>query len=491
MLENNETNVLINENVELLNALENYFSKLWTGEARKPNVFPEAPGKDNAQIYTDGSYKSLILSMIRRARTSIDFSMYYFYDEEIEGALIGAHLRGVKVRGYVNQYEKVALESVDRNRKSVENLRKVGLKEIYFNLNSFFAHSKWIAVDGQELAVGTGNWSKSDVKKHPQLYVYILDSHLSQNISRHLTQQIAYESDRVKLKRLYHRFWIGWKRPELELKEFDGAIDKAFVDATVQTGLGRGLHSYQPVLIAENSNAALPHEVALVTYTEEKARQAIMESQLGREYGPLHGEYFLMERGNPNNSYSTVPETFLGIVNIGKAYDISRLDTNWQTEESYFLLIERKASQNDEDYLERVSERLKNIADNRESFGISGYLVLVHKDFTAEYFSTKTETDFGRMLQKLRALGSSKRIHAQKVVKQKLGETKIVRGQELGAISPIFSQELNLQLIMATSAADLEKTQNAQELKQAEIRKNMKDGTLQIFLDCKLEVDHK
>lgn len=71
---------------------------------------------------------------------------------------------------------------------------------------------------------------------------------MADKLSRHLSHQIAYESDRPVPTQLYYRFWVGFKKPELPVEKFDEVIRDRFVRATIKTGEAGGLQLSQRIL---------------------------------------------------------------------------------------------------------------------------------------------------------------------------------------------------------------------------------------------------
>ena len=101
----------------------------------------------------------------------------------------------MKITGYVNQHKSFGLTLVARNIETVKRLRAAGMKDIHFDLNTFFSHSKYLIKDQQEILLGTGNWNNSDVNEHRQLYIDLTSPQLAAELSAHLHQQIKTESD--------------------------------------------------------------------------------------------------------------------------------------------------------------------------------------------------------------------------------------------------------------------------------------------------------
>lgn len=88
----------------------------------------------------------------------------------------------------------------------------------------------------------------------------------------------------------YHRFWRGMKRADLSWTQFSTGLNQVFIPATVQTGSGKGMIAYQPVL-AEGEQG-LPDEIALVSYTDLATYNSLYSTDAGKAYQNLHWQYF-------------------------------------------------------------------------------------------------------------------------------------------------------------------------------------------------------
>lgn len=188
MMKNNETNIL-SDDTQIIKGFDLFFDNLWSGGIHD-SLKLETP------MIADSSYKEALLNAIRTAKTSLSFSIYYFNDSEIEKALIEAFTqRGIHVRGYFNQHKTFALDLVEKNRHTVKRMRAEGLNDLHFDLDTMFSHSKYIIKDNEEILLGTGNWNRSDVEIHRQLYIHLKDSELATELSQHLDEQIRLESD--------------------------------------------------------------------------------------------------------------------------------------------------------------------------------------------------------------------------------------------------------------------------------------------------------
>jgi phosphatidylserine/phosphatidylglycerophosphate/cardiolipin synthase-like enzyme len=187
MMKNNETNILSDDPL-IIKGFDQFFENLYN-KGKEESLILDKP------MLADSAYKSAILKAIQLATKSLEFSIYYFNDSDIENELIKASQRGVKIRGYLNQRELPGSNLVEKNRQTVERLKKAGITELYFALDNSFTHSKYIICDKEKIFLGTGNWNYSDVNNYRQLYVELNSTELSLKLSDHLAEQIKLESN--------------------------------------------------------------------------------------------------------------------------------------------------------------------------------------------------------------------------------------------------------------------------------------------------------
>ena len=187
MTKNNETNIVSDE-TKMIKGFSDFFENLWSDGAIG-SVHLEKP------MIADSAYKEAILQVIRSAKKSLDFSIYYFNDHDFEKELVAASERGVHVRGYLNQREIPGSNLVEKNRQTVSRMKALGLSDLHFAKDTSFTHSKYIIQDKKEVFLGTGNWNYSDVFNYRQLYVQLDDLQLAKELSLHLDEQIRTESD--------------------------------------------------------------------------------------------------------------------------------------------------------------------------------------------------------------------------------------------------------------------------------------------------------
>jgi phosphatidylserine/phosphatidylglycerophosphate/cardiolipin synthase-like enzyme len=186
IMKNNEANLLI-EDKKIASEFMRYFEYHWKG-GEHGGIKLKLP------MLADGDFEEAIIKMIDSAKRRIDFSIYFFDDRDIENALIRAHERGVKVKGFIHQHNSFALSYIWRNRSTAKRMRNAGIEDLHFSVPTKFSHAKFIVVDGKECALGTGNWLKEDVHIHPQLYVQLKDPVLSKALIKYLDWEIKNQS---------------------------------------------------------------------------------------------------------------------------------------------------------------------------------------------------------------------------------------------------------------------------------------------------------
>lgn len=178
---NNETNLLIDDK-KVAVGFEQYFNHLWEGGGH-------GGVKLDPPLLADGAFKDALVKIIAAAKKTLEFSIYFFHHTEIEKALIAAHKRGVKVRGFVHHHYSFALSYVRRTKGTADRLKATGIKDITFGPGHLFTHSKYLIRDREEIILGTGNWLHEDVLVHPQLYIQFKNKPIAVQLAKHLEKQ--------------------------------------------------------------------------------------------------------------------------------------------------------------------------------------------------------------------------------------------------------------------------------------------------------------
>jgi phosphatidylserine/phosphatidylglycerophosphate/cardiolipin synthase-like enzyme len=141
-------------------------------------------------MIADGKFAKELIDIIDAAENSLEFSIYFFHHTEIETALLRAHKRGVKIRGFIHHHDSFALSYVKRTRGTANRLLAGKIKDLHFGPGHLFTHSKYIIRDHEEILLGTGNWLHEDIKIHPQLYVRFTNPQLAKDLGKILARQI-------------------------------------------------------------------------------------------------------------------------------------------------------------------------------------------------------------------------------------------------------------------------------------------------------------
>ena len=183
IMKNNEANLLIKD-AKAAREFMRYFDYHWEGGVHG-GITLKNP------FLADGDFKDELIDLIDRAKRSIGFSIYFFNHREIEEALIRAHERGVKIKGFIHQHASFALSYIWANRSTVKRMKKAGIEDLHWGPLHLFSHAKYIVVDGKETMLGTGNWLVEDVVTHPQLYVHLKDVSVARSLLKHLKWQIT------------------------------------------------------------------------------------------------------------------------------------------------------------------------------------------------------------------------------------------------------------------------------------------------------------
>jgi hypothetical protein len=176
------------------------------------------------------------------------------------------------------------------------------------------------------------------------------------------------------------RFWAGFKRTDVTNQKFLGGLNESFFRETIQLSSGKGLLSYQPYF--SKSTRFLPHEFALVVYSNEADYRAIRSTPEGERYSARHWDYF-----DQASSKSTVAQPFEGRLTTGSAYQLNPEFKSWQSTSTTFAVY-RISSANDLGEIAAAFGKLKrdpNVVDS---------VLLVTNGWIAEYRSLKKASAF-------------------------------------------------------------------------------------------------
>ncbi len=181
---NHEANLLITDK-KLAFGFNQYFDHLWSGGKHGEAILPEP-------WLPDGDFEETLIDLMDQSKKTIEFSIYFFNHREIERALIRAHERGVKIKGFIHQHGSFALSYIFANRRTVQRLKEKGISDLYWGKHTLFSHSKYLVVDRKEIIISTANWLQEDVHIHPQLSLHVQDTKLAKKFLQHLNHQIKF-----------------------------------------------------------------------------------------------------------------------------------------------------------------------------------------------------------------------------------------------------------------------------------------------------------
>ena len=117
----------------------------------------------------------VILSLLRRADSSIDVMVYLLSSREIAEELAAAQQRGVRVRVLLEENPVGGGES---NRISRESLSAAGVAVRWTDPSFRFTHAKVILIDGVQAAIMTLNLTASSFRNNREFAVLVEDSSL-------------------------------------------------------------------------------------------------------------------------------------------------------------------------------------------------------------------------------------------------------------------------------------------------------------------------
>jgi hypothetical protein len=182
----------------------------------------------------------------------------------------------------------------------------------------------------------------------------------------------------------YHRFWRGKKLENLGFQSFAATLNDRFVPATVQVGAGNGLIAYEPLLLDPSQAAqGLPDEIALVTYSDEEAYDALRATPAGQAYGESHWQLF-----DRTQSGSLVPQPYGGALRIGAAFDLDPSYADWQKGFTRVVIGLRSPGMEDAVYLTAIQAQVEAL---RARPGLQDAALLVDPAYVIEYQSWKSQ----------------------------------------------------------------------------------------------------
>lgn len=121
------------------------------------------------RVYANREFKPVVLQLIEHAEQSVDVQMYTFTEQDVIRALQAARSRGVIVRVLLDSNQSA-------NLKNVEQLtnRDIEVKWAPMNLPAIM-HRKLLIVDGQQVLLGSANWTHNAFTRSDEVDVVLDD----------------------------------------------------------------------------------------------------------------------------------------------------------------------------------------------------------------------------------------------------------------------------------------------------------------------------
>lgn len=187
----------------------------------------------------------------------------------------------------------------------------------------------------------------------------------------------------------YVRIWRGHQKPGLSDEAFVRGMNHSLLPATGELALTQAkLEVYMPVLLPAQRAAALPAEVALLSYESEDGYRAYRATAEGIHYGDMHWDLF-----DKATSGSLVPAPYAGNVAFEQAYAVvPALDPSWSTGQASFRVLERAEATTDEQFLAEVKARIEAV----KAHAPLTYYVLVANTYAMEYVTAQASLPASR-----------------------------------------------------------------------------------------------
>lgn len=157
--------------------------------ATPPPIQTGAPEESIAVFFSDplarensGGPERGLIEAVQQAQTSVDMAIYNISLDELADALIDAHRRGVTVR--------MVMESEAMDRRVPQNLLRAGIP-ITGDQQEGLMHNKFTIVDGQEVWLGSMNYTAASAYDDANNLVRIRDREMALNYAVNFEEMFA------------------------------------------------------------------------------------------------------------------------------------------------------------------------------------------------------------------------------------------------------------------------------------------------------------
>lgn len=142
-----------------------------------PGTHPGAAGEAEAWFSPEQDCAGRIVTLLGRARTSVDVCVFTITDDRITSTLAAAHRRGVAVR-VITDDEKQFDPGSD-----IGVLEQAGVP-VRFDRTAFHMHHKFALFDGALLLTGSYNWTRSAALHNEENFILTPDPRLLDAFAR-------------------------------------------------------------------------------------------------------------------------------------------------------------------------------------------------------------------------------------------------------------------------------------------------------------------
>ncbi len=185
-------------------------------------VFFTTPKYPDNKADHHGSVDDHLTDFINTAKSTIDMAIYQFDLPNATQALLDANKRGVKVR--------VATD-IDILNDSGENpsflqLKKAGIPVVGGNPDGIM-HNKFVVVDGQQVWMGTWNFTDNDTYRYNNVGLWIKSPELAANYTAEFEKLFVDKNfgNRKQSRKIQHQLNIGGLNVENYFTPADNAVD--------------------------------------------------------------------------------------------------------------------------------------------------------------------------------------------------------------------------------------------------------------------------
>jgi hypothetical protein len=194
------------------------------------------------------------------------------------------------------------------------------------------------------------------------------------------------------------RVWSGFKKSDLEPKDFLRTLGDTFIPGTLYMLRPLGVSSYIPAGLV-NQKPIFPDELALIVYRTQDSFKGIMRDSLrGRVYSASHANVFDMSK-----SKASFPILWEGKDAPNETYYLFEKNVDWQRG-TIFLCLFYSLSPDKELFKRTLKNKFTAIGELTSKQGVEQVIFQVRDDFASMWVYTQSDnlaTDYQKIITEL------------------------------------------------------------------------------------------